>query len=134
MGRGRPTVSERNAIGVYLNSRGAYDLAISVLKKARRMAPLSAVIHYNLGAAYFGKKELNQALSSLEAALVLEPQYMKARLLRGLILEAKGLYEESQRELRRVVEQDPLGKIGQEAKTAITILEPKIAARQEGIK
>lgn len=130
MGRRRPTVGEHNAMGVYLNSRGAYDLAISELRKARRMAPLSPVIHYNLGAAYFGKKELDQALSALKTALDLEPEYIKARLLLGLILEAKGSYEESQRELRWVVEHDPYGRSGQEAKDALVNLGSKISAPQ----
>jgi len=129
MGRRRPTVGEHNAMGVYLNSRGAYDLAISELKKARRKAPLSPVIHYNLGAAYFGKKELDQALSALRKALDLDPQHLNAHLLLGLVLEAKGLYDEGQRELEWVVEQDPLGRSGQEARDALVNLESKIARR-----
>lgn len=129
MGRRRPTIGEHNAMGVYLNSRGAYNLAISELKKARRMAPLSPVIHYNLAAAYFGKKELDQALSSLKAALDLDPQYIKGRLLLGFILEAKESYEQSQRELKWVVEQDPLSRSGQEARNALVNLESKMARR-----
>lgn len=130
MSRRRPTVSEHNTIGVYLNSRGAYDLAILELKKARRLAPFSPVIHYNLGAAYFGKKELDQALSAVKVALDLEPQYIKARLLLGFILEAKGLYEESQRELKWVVDRDPLSRSGQEARNALLSLEPKVAVSE----
>lgn len=127
------TAGERNAIAVYLSSRGAHDLAISELKKALRLAPLSPIIHYNLGAAYFEKKELDQALSSLKAALDLEPQHVKAHLLLGFVLEAKGLYEESQRELRWVVRHDPLSRSGQEAKDALAGLELKITARQREI-
>jgi tetratricopeptide (TPR) repeat protein len=119
-------------MGVYLNSRGAYDLAISELQKARKMAPLSPVLHYNLGAAYFGKKELDQALSAVKAAIDLQPQYIKARLLLGFILEAKGLYQESQRELALVVEQDPLGRSGQEARDALVNQRSKIGARGQG--
>jgi len=129
MRRRSPTVGEHNALGVYLNSRGAYDLAISELKKARQMAPFSPVVHYNLGAAHFGKKELDHALSAVKAALDLEPHYVKARLLFGLILEAKGLYEQSQRELKWVVEQDPLGRSGREARDALVNLESKMARR-----
>ena len=132
MGSRRPTVGEHNVMGVYLNSRGAYDLAISELQKARKMAPLSPVLHYNLGAAYFGKKELDQALSAVKAALDLQPQYIKARLLLGFILEAKGLYQESQRELALVVEQDPLGRSGQEARDALVNQRSKIGARGQG--
>lgn len=132
MGSRRPTVGEHNAMGVYLNSRGAYDLAISELKKARRMAPLSPVIHYNLGAVYFEKRDLDHAFSAVKAALDLQPQYIKARLLLGVILEAKGLYQASQRELTLVVEQDPLGRSGQEARDALVNLRSKIAARGEG--
>lgn len=126
MGRRRPTFSDHNTMGVYLNSRGAYDLALSELKKARRMAPMSPVVHYNLGAAYFGKKELDQALSAVKAALELDPQYIKARLLLGFILGAQGSYEQSERELKWVFEQDPLGGSGHEARDALVNLESKL--------
>jgi len=129
MGRRRPTATEHNTLGAYLSSREAYDLAISELKKARRLAPLSPVIHYNLGAAYFRKKELDQALFALKAALDLEPHHIKSHLLLGLVLEAKGLYGESRRELTWVVEHDPLSRSGQEAKDALLHLESIIAGR-----
>lgn len=129
MSRRCPTAAEHNTMGVYLNSRGAYDLAISELEKARGLAPQSPTIHFNLGAAYFGKKELDQALSSVKAALGLEPDYIKAHLLLGLILEAKGLYAESQRELRWVAEHDPLSRSGQEARDALVDLESKMAGQ-----
>lgn len=116
-------------MAVYLSSRGAYDLAISELKKAKRLVPFSPVIHYNLGAAYFGKKELDQALSALKAALDLDPQHLKAHLLLGFVLEAQGLHEESQRAFQWVVERDPSGRSGQEAKGALVGLESKITAR-----
>jgi len=125
MGRRRPTVGEHNALAVYLSGREAYDLAISELKKARRLAPLSPVIHYNLGAAYFGKKKLDQALSAVKVALDLDPQHLKAHLLLGFVLEAQGLYQESQRELKWVLEQHPLSSSGQEAKAALVNLQSK---------
>jgi tetratricopeptide (TPR) repeat protein len=89
------------------------------------MAPLSPVIHYNLAAVYFEKRELDQALSAVKVALHLEPQYIAARLLLGRILEAKGLYEESLRELKWVVEQDPMGRIGRDARDALVNLAGK---------
>ena len=125
MGRRRPTVGEHNALAVYLSGREAYDLAISELKKARRLAPLSPVIHYNLGAAYFGKKKLDQALSALKVALELEPHYIKAHLLLGFILEVQGLYEDSHRELTWVIERDPLSTSGRQAKAALVNLQSK---------
>lgn len=125
MGRRRPTVDEHNAMAVYLSSRGAYDLAISELRKARRLAPLSPVIHYNLGAAYFGKRDLDRSLSALKAALVLEPEHVRAHLLLGFILEAKGLHEESRRAFQWVVERDPWGRSGQEANEALINLQSK---------
>lgn len=129
MGRRRPTVGEHNAMAVYLSSRGAHDLAISELKKARRLAPLSPVIHYNFGAAYFGKKKLDLALSALKVALDLDPQHLKAHLLLGFVLEAQGLYEDSHRELTWVIERDPSGRSGQEAKDALVNLESKRMAQ-----
>jgi tetratricopeptide (TPR) repeat protein len=123
--RGRPTVSERNAMAVYLNSRGAHDLAISELKKAKRLAPQSPVIHYNLAAAYFGKRDLDRSLSALKTALELEPEHVMAHLLLGFILEAKGLHEESRRAFEWVVERDPSSRSGQEAKEALVSLGSK---------
>jgi len=125
MGRRRPTVGEHNAMAVYLSGREAYDLAISELKKARRLAPLSPVIHYNLGAAYFGKRDLDRSLSAVKASLDLEPEHVRARLLLGFILEAKGLHEESRRAFEWVVERDPSGRSGQEAKAGLVGLESK---------
>lgn len=93
---------------------------------------MSPVIHYNLGAAYFGKKKLDQALSALKVALDLDPQHLKAHLLLGFVLEAQGLYEDSHRELTWVIERDPSGRSGQEAKGALVHVESKIAARLGG--
>ena len=129
----RPTVSEHNAIGVYLSSIGAHDLAISELEKARRLAPLSPVIHFNLGAAYFGKGDLDQSLAALRTALDLNPLHLNAHLLLGLVLEAKGSHEEGRRELKWVVEQDPSSRSGKEARDALVVLESKISARQREI-
>ncbi len=129
MSRRRPTADERNAIGVYLSGRGAHDLAISELKKARRLAPGSPTVHYNLAAAYFGKRDFDQAFSALKVALDRDPQHLNAHLLLGLVLEAKGLYDESRRELQWVVEQDPVSRSGQEAKEALVNLESRMARR-----
>ncbi|MDE2180054.1 MAG: hypothetical protein KGJ40_04290 [candidate division NC10 bacterium] len=132
MSRRRPTFGEYNAMGVYLNSRGAYDLAIGELKKARQIAPLSPFVHYNLAAACFEKRDLDQAFSAVQAALDLQPYYIKARLLLGLILKTKGLFEESRRELTWVVEQDPSGRSGRDAREALVDLESKMARRHGG--
>lgn len=120
-------------MGVYLSSIGAHDLAISELEKARRLAPLSPVIHFNLGAAYYGKRDLDQSFAALKAALDLDPLHLNAHLLLGLVLEAKGRYEEGRRELKWVVEQDPSGRSGQAAKDALVVLESKITTRQREI-
>lgn len=132
MGRRRPTASEHNIMGVYFHSREAYDLALIELEKARRLAPQSPVIHYNLGAAYFRKKDLDQSLAALKAALELDPHHLKAHLLLAFVLEAKGLYEESRRALKWVTERDPLGRSGQQAEEALVHVESEIAARLEG--
>lgn len=125
MGRRRPTASEHNIMGVFLHSREAYDLAILELKKARQLAPESPVIHYNLGAAYFGKKDLDQSLAALKATLELDPNHLKAHLLLAFVLEAMRLYEESRRTLKWVVERDPWGRSGQEANEALINLQSK---------
>jgi tetratricopeptide (TPR) repeat protein len=112
-------------MGVFFHSQEAYDLAILELKSARRLAPQSSVIHYNLGAAYFGKKELDQSLAALETALELDPNHLKAHLLLAFVLEAKGLYEDSRRAFEWVVERDPSGRSGREAKEVLVDLQSK---------
>ena len=125
MGRRRSTASEHNIMGVYFHSREAYDLALIELEKARRLAPQSPVIHYNLGAAYFGKKDLDRCLAALKVALDLDPQHLKAHLLFSFVLEAQGLYEDSHRELTWVIERDPLSTSGRQAKEALVNLQSK---------
>jgi tetratricopeptide (TPR) repeat protein len=112
-------------MGVFLHSREAYDLAIIELKKARQLAPKSPVIQYNLGAAYFGKKDLDQSLAALKATLELDPNHLKAHLLLAFVLEAKGLYEESRRSFQWVARRDPTGRSGREAKQALVNLQSK---------
>lgn len=77
-------------LGLDLSILGDYDRAQVELEQAAAMAPDSADIRYFLGRVYYTKNIFPLARREFEAAIKLNPDYMKAYDNLGLTLEAVG--------------------------------------------
>lgn len=90
-----------------------YATAISVLKKARAVAPRHKGIHYNLGKAYLGSGKLSLAKNAIREALKRDPAYQSARQLlktieqqyydSGLSYRRNGKFSQAIREFKEVI-------------------------------
>jgi Flp pilus assembly protein TadD len=69
--------------GLSLLQAGKTDEAIQSLEKAVALEPTSATIHYNLGAAYERKDNLEKARSQFQEAVKLKPDFGEAYLALG---------------------------------------------------
>jgi len=97
-------------LGLDLTMFGDYDRAQIELEQAAALAPDSAEIRYFLGRVYYTKNIFPLARREFEAALKLDPTYMKAYDNLGLTLEAVGENEAAvanwQRAIQLCEEQD----------------------------
>lgn len=65
------------------------DTAIDILRQVSALEPENAMVHHNLGVLYFEKGRPEEAISSFEVALRLQPGYQNALLaLRQALFEA----------------------------------------------
>jgi len=77
-------------LGLNLVIIGKYDQALLELEQAARLKPNSAEIRYHLGRIYYTRNVFPLAKREFEAAIKLDPDYMKAFDNLGLTMEAMG--------------------------------------------
>jgi tetratricopeptide (TPR) repeat protein len=77
-------------LGLNLVILGKYDQALLELEEAARLKPDSAEIRYHLGRIYYTRNVFPLAKREFEAAINLDPDYMKAFDNLGLTMEAMG--------------------------------------------
>jgi tetratricopeptide (TPR) repeat protein len=81
-----------NNLGATDYSMGAYRASISEYKHAVKLEKMSAVFHSNLGMAYFGDKDMEDARVQFAIAMRLDPTIMEEHANGGMtlrILESK---------------------------------------------
>lgn len=66
-----------NKLGLLLRSRGEWEEAITVYRKALKAAPDDATLHYNIALAYFDGKRKIKALQALDNALQSNSEFYK---------------------------------------------------------
>ena len=59
-------------------AEGQHDEAVQLIKRAIRKAPKVALYHYNLGGAYFMRRDFEKARDAFQAAVRLDPQSREA--------------------------------------------------------
>jgi superkiller protein 3 len=91
-------------LGLDLTMLGDYDRAQLELEQAAAQAPDSAEIHYFLGRVYYTKNIFPLARREFEAAIKLDPTYMKAYDNLGLTLEAVGEGDAAVENWKRAIE------------------------------
>jgi len=64
---------------------GYLDQAVTVYKLGIKLDPNFPVLRYNLGMAYYLKKEFDKALAELDTSLVLDRSLAKAYIIKAMI-------------------------------------------------
>ncbi len=98
-------------LGNVLVREGKNDEAIDVLKGALHGrgadAKDEAEIYWNLGRIYQAKGDLDSATAMLQESIALDPGRVEARLMLGLIFEARSRREAARQQYVAVLELDP---------------------------
>jgi tetratricopeptide (TPR) repeat protein len=94
-------------VGISFGSIGRTDRAIEHLRIATALMPNDAEAHYNLGDAYDLKGMTDRAIVHYRTAIKLRPDYGFVHYRLGLVYLEKGLLDAAQRELKKVLRQNP---------------------------
>ena len=84
-----------------------YPQAIEWFHKYLELVPTSAYAHHWLAVSYLKMGDRDNALREAAAALVIDPKFTDARIIRGGVLAARGDYDAAITELRTAVQTDP---------------------------
>jgi aspartate beta-hydroxylase len=84
-----------NAVGNALLGRGDVAAAVEHLERARAVAADQAAVRFNLAQAYRAAGRAADALAELDAALRVDPYFVQAMYLKGLVLESQGRLREA---------------------------------------
>lgn len=95
--------------------KGDYPAALQAYREAESIAPRMASLHFHIGETYaaLGQNELAQ--SSFEKTLLYAKEYTEARYQLAILLLKKQQVDEARKELKVIVEQDPLSEWGLKA-------------------
>jgi TolB-like protein/Tfp pilus assembly protein PilF len=77
----------------FLSSLGRIDEALSEVKQAREIDPMSQVIKANVGVVYYFGRRYDQAIEELSKITVEKPDFRTAHWGLGLVYEQKGLFD-----------------------------------------
>ncbi len=77
------------------------------MKKAVRINPQYADLHYNLALLYSDRRRYEEAASELRKALRINPSYLFARINLGVLFEDQKRWREARREYRKILQITP---------------------------
>ena len=98
-----PTV--HNWYGFYLRlARGRFDEAAAEITLAQQLDPLSPTFGAHLAQAYIDKGELDMAMEEAKKVLELNPNFVEAYRVLGILYRRQGRYDEAVAELEKAVE------------------------------
>jgi tetratricopeptide (TPR) repeat protein len=78
-----------------------FDEAITEMKQALELDPLSLAINRNLGQVFYQARQYDQAIEQLQKTIEMDPNFSYAHLLLGLAYGQKSMYEEALAELEK---------------------------------
>jgi Flp pilus assembly protein TadD len=81
--------------------RGQLDEAVTEIKRALELDPLSLIMNMCLGELYYCRHEYDQAIQQLRKTLELDPNYAVARLGLGRCYRQKGMFKEAIAEFQK---------------------------------
>lgn len=87
----------------YLKAMGRLEEALSEVRRALELDPLSLGINTGLGHVLYLSRQYDQAISQYRKALALDPNFVQAHLWFGRPYLEKGMYDEAIEEVRTAV-------------------------------
>jgi TolB-like protein/tetratricopeptide (TPR) repeat protein len=95
-----------------LSAAGQTELAITEMKRAQELDPLSLIINANLGQAYIYARRYDDAIAQLRKTIEMDGGFYYARYLLGNALELKGSVSEAIAEYQKAIalNDDPFPK------------------------
>ena len=97
-------------LGLQLQTKGKYSEALSHFHAAIDAEPSNYMSYYKRANLFMDLSRSRPALTDLDRAIKLKPDFIQARVKRGSILTKMGLLDEAQIELKRVLTKDPKNK------------------------
>jgi serine/threonine-protein kinase len=80
---------------------GRFDEAISEIRRALELDPLSLAINRDVGGILYYAREYDQAADALQRAVEMDPNFPDSHAYLGLVYLEKSLYEEAVKEFQR---------------------------------
>ena len=87
----------------HLAVRGRYPEAITEIKQAQEVDPLSLVINMNVGWVFYIGRQYDEAVEQCRKTLELDPNFPPAHWMLGQAYRQKGMYEEAIAEFQKAV-------------------------------
>ncbi|MBI1803429.1 MAG: protein kinase [Ignavibacteria bacterium] len=88
----------------FLKGMGRFDQALSEIKKAQELDPLSLAINTGLGHVLYLSRHYDQAIEQYRRTLEMDPNFLQARLWFGRPYLQKKMYKEAISELQAAVQ------------------------------
>ena len=86
---------------VYLRDMGRYDEALTEIRHARDLDPLSLIINFNVALAYLIKGDANTALDQMKRTMELDPNYSASHIFLGRAYVKQGRVNEALAEMQK---------------------------------
>jgi tetratricopeptide (TPR) repeat protein len=93
--------------GLLCDQLHKYDEAAACFRQAIKIAPKSALAHYNLGNTLRGEDQVDDAIACFRQAVALDPKYAPAYSNLGLALKRKGKVDDAIASYRKAIALNP---------------------------
>jgi serine/threonine-protein kinase len=91
----------------YLTAMGRHEEAISEIKRAQELDPLSVIIKRDVGLHYYYAGDYDEAITQLRNTLNSDPNYALTHRLLGLAYAEKAMFTQAIEGLQKAVDLDP---------------------------
>lgn len=96
--------------GTMLLNNGRFEEALGALKRAVALDGNKAIYHGSVALALFRLQRYDEAMASVDRALELNPEYIEAYNIRGMIYNEQGEYLQAMSSFRHLIESPSYGK------------------------
>jgi TolB-like protein/DNA-binding winged helix-turn-helix (wHTH) protein/Tfp pilus assembly protein PilF len=93
--------------GLYLAAMGRPDEAMTEMKRARELDPLSLIINTNVGWLWYFARQYDEAINEYRKSLDMDPDFCSAHVKLGWAYEQQGRYAEAIVEFQTVLAVSP---------------------------
>ncbi|MBA3768764.1 MAG: tetratricopeptide repeat protein, partial [Acidobacteria bacterium] len=88
----------------YLSTMGRHEEAITEIKRAQELDPLSLIISSTAGWVFYNARQYDQAIVQLRQSIEMDPNFLWSHRNLGWVYEQKGMYEEAIAEFQKVLD------------------------------